>query len=273
MLAAAQDAPLDDSTIDVGWIVRRERRTRAARRGTGAALAVAAVLAVALPAWRSHHTPAGPPAAHPSASRPMSDGPSGARSSAVPSAAPPIRLTAHDLSAAVPAAGDHAGEGQWQAKPGGPGWLVLLYLRRIPDASGDPCIPAAGAVPGRDGAPTDEDVCYRVEADGVSGWVRRWGYSPQDRPWTTPDTTVVEFFFEAGGRAAVFGLSNTVPPASPSTPASTSTPAPTSTPASAATPVSPLAVAAVTTGPAFAISDADLVATALSLSRTALGGR
>src|SRR5690242_5189296 len=69
MLAAADDAPLATSTVDVDRIVRSERRARASRLGTGSvALAAAVAVALTVPALaggRGHgtRTPtvAGPP--------------------------------------------------------------------------------------------------------------------------------------------------------------------------------------------------------------------
>ncbi len=77
----------------------------------------------------------------------------------------------------------------------------------------NPCVLPPGAKAGKNLAPTPQDVCTQVSDDGVTGWVRRWGYSPEARPWTTNRSIEIDIFYPEGrGRWALIGLTNTAPP-------------------------------------------------------------
>jgi hypothetical protein len=58
----------------------------------------------------------------------------------------------------------------------------------------------------------------RVERDGRSAWIRRWGYSPKERPWSTPDTVVIDVVVELHGRSVWLLLGNVEPPDGSETP-------------------------------------------------------
>jgi len=193
MLAAADDAPLQTSTVDVDEIVRTDRRARASRLGAGSvALAAAVAVALTVPALaggRGHDvgtpTAVGPPVvAAPSSAGEQTP------------VATRMRLTAADMA---------------NSSKGG-GWLFAyrdLDVRLADD--GNPCTLAPGATAGKDGAPAPEDTCSRVDRKGETVWVRRWGYSPDLRPWMSPDSTIVELFVHRGDRVMMLGISNTFP--------------------------------------------------------------
>jgi hypothetical protein len=204
MLAAAEQAPLDRSTVDIDRIVARERRNAYARRaGAGVAAVLAAALAVPVFAAEEGHPPAGPPAA------------------VGPTSAPALRLTAADLAAAL--TGPDASDADfWRVGVGNLPQHAGLIMIRIgagdpADPGANPCELAPGATPGRDWAPTPADRCTRVERDGRSAWIRRWGYSPTERPWSTPDTVIIDILTQLHGRPVWLLLGNVMPPSGSAT--------------------------------------------------------
>ena len=214
LLAAADEAPLGPSTVDVDRIVTRGRRTAVAWRAGGATVLVSA-LAVPVLIGGPGHAPGRSTTAGPPATRPAD------RAGAAGTA--PLRLTAADLTAAMPAPGT-GDVSAWRLAvgelPRGAGLLEVRITQGA--AAGNPCELAPGATPGRDGAATADDKCTKIEKDGHSVWIRRWGYSPKERPWTTPDTVVVELFLTYHGRQIDLILANTELPipgqAAPATP-------------------------------------------------------
>jgi len=208
--AAAEEAPLATGTDVIDQAIARERRFKAARNAGvgGVALAAALAAALAVPALigggqtTGTRTTAGPP-------RVVST------KGQLPEM---LMLTATDI------VNLQSGEIARRVERGGT--VVYLYLsdglagRDIDPAN--PCTLKSGASPGVNGAPTPEDQCTQQAANGVTVWVRRWGYSPQPRPWTTADSTIIEVFVpRSGGRFLVLTLSNTelpkgtVPPPTP----------------------------------------------------------
>jgi hypothetical protein len=197
LLTAARDAPLQASTVDIDRIVLRERRiARVRRAGMGTAvLGTALLTALTVPALSGGQEPArgtaGPPA--------QSIEPA-------PATAAPLRLTAADLAAAVSDANSaNAGTAQRQVP------YVRLGVRVGGSAvdPDNPCQLRPGATAGRNGAPTAEDKCTKVEKDGHTAWIRRWGYSPKERPWTDADTVVIEVYFAQHDRPDSLLLANT----------------------------------------------------------------
>lgn len=190
MLAAADDAPLDVSTVDVDKIVRTERRARAGRVGAGSvALAAAFAAALTVPALaggRGHDVGTPPVAGPPVASPPPSRTPDATR----------MRLTAADLMRSSTAGG----------------WLFAYRNLDVHlAADGNPCTLAPGDTAGKGEAPAPEDTCSSVDRKGETVWVRRWGYSPELRPWMSKDSTIVEIFVHKGDRVMMLGISNTFP--------------------------------------------------------------
>jgi hypothetical protein len=203
--AAAEEAPLATGTEVIDRAIARGRRSAAARNAGIAGVGLAAALATALvvPALSGGgqalgtRTSAGPPPRTTSAA--------------------PLMLTAADVAGLA--------AGQTIARRESPAGIVYLYLRNgvggrdVDPAS--PCTLPAGASPGVNGAPTPEDQCTRQTADGVTFWVRRWGYSPQQRPWTSADSTIIDAFVPHHGQFLVLTISNTelpdgtVPPPTP----------------------------------------------------------
>jgi hypothetical protein len=209
MLAAAEDAPLASSTVDIDRIVERERRAIVRRRAGGTAV-LGAVLAAALGVPALLGGPGNP------ATTAATGGPP-ARPAPPATNAGPVRLTAADLAAAAgldastpDASTLDASTLDASASAGLPDVPVAVRIRRDPAGTpqGDPCVLAPGATPGRDGAPTPADRCTKVERNGRTAWIRRWGYSPGQRPSIGPDTVVVEVFFPLRGRPAVLTLGN-----------------------------------------------------------------
>lgn len=181
MHAAAQDAPLEESTVRLDQIVARQRRASATRRAgiTGIALAAALSASLTVPALLDGD---GQTLDTPSAADPPSAGDPPSAAAPPPAAAPPLQLTAAEVVDLL----------QGRGPRGSAIGYIDLNPRRFPD--GDPCVLAPGAIPGRDGAPAPEDTCTRVEQDGKSAWVRRWGHSPQHRPSIAADITVTQIF-------------------------------------------------------------------------------
>jgi hypothetical protein len=207
--AAAEEAPLATGSDVIDQAIARERRHSAARNAGigGVALAAALATALAVPALIGGGQSTGTR---------TTGGPPTAASKAAPA---PFQLTAADL------AGLAAGHTVVR-RQSSDGAIVYLYLtnglagRDIDPAN--PCTLKAGARPGVNGAPTPEDQCTQESANGVTVWVRRWGYSPQQRTWTTADSTIIDVFVpRSGGRLLVLTLSNTelpngtVPPPTP----------------------------------------------------------
>jgi hypothetical protein len=94
----------------------------------------------------------------------------------------------------------------------GGGWLFAYRDLDVHlAADGNPCTLAPGDTAGKGGAPAPEDTCSTVKRKGDTVWVRRWGYSPDLRPWMSPDSTIVEIFVHKGGRVMMLGISNTYP--------------------------------------------------------------
>jgi hypothetical protein len=183
--------------VDVDRIVARERRTVLAwRAGTVAVLVAALAVPVLANGPERSTTARRPPDPAAPAGGPASSG------------AAPLRLTAADLAAAMPADGDVT---TWRMSVGSATPVAPVMGVRISTGTGpitDPCRLAPGATPGRDDAPTTADTCTKVERDGHTVWIRRWGYAPKERPWTTPDTVVVELYFDLRGRQLELILAN-----------------------------------------------------------------
>jgi hypothetical protein len=194
MLAAADDAPLSASTVDIDEIVRTERRARAGRFFGAGSVALAAAVAVALtvPALaggRGHDVGTPPVAGPPVGVAPSSAGEPTADSSR-------MRLTAAELLSSTT----------------GGGWLFAYRNLDVHlAADGNPCTLAPGDTAGKGGAPAPEDTCTKVDRNGETVWVRRWGYNPDLRPWMSPDSTIVEIFVHRGGKVQMLGISNTFP--------------------------------------------------------------
>jgi hypothetical protein len=183
--AAAREAPLAESTVDVGRIVARERRARSTRRRGAVALAGLAAVAVSVSIWYPEgHDPVRPPGI--AASR----GPSASASSRTTPDATPVRLTTKDFgTATLPDQGSLA-----RIVKTGPDRHVALALywrdaSEVAARGGNPC----------DEAPVPEDTCVHAEVGGHSAWIRRWGYSRVYRPSMAPDVVVVQAFINTGG--------------------------------------------------------------------------
>jgi hypothetical protein len=200
MLAAADDAPLAASGVDVDQIIRRERRGIVVRRAglAAGALVVAFVAAFVVPRTGTVATTAAP------ISRP---------SRSAPAASAPLRITTDDLVDAAPHASEMSRNGMWVSWVGdGKRGALYMYVQVRQGAGGDPCVLAPGATPGVNGAPTPADTCTQVFKNGRSAWVRRWGYAPDVRPWSNPDTIVIEVFYSSRGRSYVLAMTNTLVP-------------------------------------------------------------
>jgi len=203
MLAAADDAPLTAAGVDVDRIIRRERRALLVRRagvGAGAlAVALAAAAAVYVPRTGTAPTVAAP------VTRP---------SRSAPAAGPPLRITTNDLIDAAPHASEMSRNGLWVSWVGdGKRGALYMYVQLLPgNPGGNPCVLAPDATPGVNGAPTPADTCTQVSKNGKSAWVRRWGYAPDVRPWSNPDTVVIEAFYSTRGHPYVLVMTNTLVP-------------------------------------------------------------
>lgn len=209
MRAAVDDAPLETSTVDVDRIVDSGRRAIALRRGGIATVALAAALATTLtvPALTGGRQTS------PSAARPAPPAEVIETSEAIPGE--PMVLSGAELismMANAPRPVDWAALSQSK----GNGWMFIAVRRNLDvlDALGnDPCALPPGATPGHDSAPTPEDTCTTVEQGGVTVMVRRWGYSPRQRPYTSATTVVVEGFARInGGRVVAITLANIAVP-------------------------------------------------------------
>jgi hypothetical protein len=194
MLAAADDAPLSTSTVDVDEIVRTDRRARASRFFGAGSVALAAAVAVALTvpalAGGRGHDVGTPTAVGP----PVTAAPSSAGEHTPDTAR--LKLTAAEL----------------MSSSKGGGWLLAFRNLDVHlAADGNPCTLAPGDTAGKGGAPAPEDTCSKLDRKGETVWVRRWGYNADLRPWMSPDSTIVEIFVHRGDRVMSLGISNTYP--------------------------------------------------------------
>jgi hypothetical protein len=159
-------------------------------------------------------------------------------SRSAPAASAPHRITANDFAEAAPHATAMSGTGLWVSYTGdGKKGPMYMYVQVRHNGDGDPCVLAPGAAPGVNGAPAPTDRCTQVSKGAKVAWIRRWGYAPDLRPWTNPDTVVIEVFYSSRGRSYVMAMTNTLVPSWMGTSA----------------PAGPQ-------GPAFEISDQDIAA-------------
>jgi hypothetical protein len=190
MTAAAQGAPLGESTVDIDAILRREHRAAVARRAGigGAVLAAAIAAALAVPALNAAPNARG-------------DSPPAATSStpATHSAAGTIHLTAAEVFAVYRGRATDS-------------TFVIVFIGLTPAPISNPCVASLGGSTSRYFVPAPEDTCTEVTRQGRAIWIRRWGYSPTLRPWTDADSQWVSVSVQrSNGKVLTIGITNTGP--------------------------------------------------------------
>lgn len=201
LLAVADDAPLGESGVDVGSIVRRGRRARRARRAGAAGLALTAVLGAI---WVAPAVTGGSERdAVRAASRPKAAEPESV----------PLKLDKAALSSVTRGAQGDEFVLELRNRAGTPELPAYMVIRLKDKPTGDPCAAMPGGGNGPAGAPAPEDKCTKVvRPGGAVVWIRRWGHSPAHRPQLGADVQVVEGFHWTGGTGKVLVLTVTNSP-------------------------------------------------------------